>query len=115
MQWNHRTESYGGAPKHPAFDGILCQEWDAGTKSLKGPIRTIFAGSPLGLVEGPHLFKRNGWYYLTTAEGGTGSGHAVTMPRSRSIAGPSEMHPASPVITSKDPPDPNLHRTGHGQ
>ena len=46
--------------------------------------RTIFPGSAHGLVEGPHLYKRNGWYYLTTAEGGTGYDHAVTMARSRS-------------------------------
>ena len=115
MQWNHRTESYGGAPKSPAFDGILLQEWDPQTKALKGPIRNIFAGSPLGLVEGPHLFKRNGWYYLTTAEGGTGYNHAVTMARSRSIEGPYEMHPNLHLITSKDAPDAVLQRAGHGQ
>ncbi|MFN7102249.1 MAG: glycoside hydrolase family 43 protein [Pseudorhizobium sp.] len=115
MQWNHRTESYGGAPKHPAFDGILLQEWDPETKSLKGPIKNIFAGSPLGLVEGPHLFKRNGWYYLTTAEGGTGYDHAVTMARSRSIDGPYEMHPNMHLITSKDHPEAVLQRAGHGQ
>lgn len=115
MQWNHRTESYGGAPKSPAFDGILLQEWDAGTKSLKGPIKNIFAGSSLGLVEGPHLFKRNGWYYLTTAEGGTGYDHAVTMARSRQIDGPYEMHPDTHLITSKDAPDAVLQRAGHGQ
>ncbi|MFD1744670.1 glycoside hydrolase family 43 protein [Rhizobium helianthi] len=115
MQWNHRTESYGGAPKTPAFDGILLQEWDAKTGRLKGPVKNIFAGSPLGLVEGPHLFKRNGWYYLTTAEGGTGYDHAVTMARSRQIDGPYEMHPDVYLITSKDSPDAVLQRAGHGQ
>ena len=115
MQWNHRTESFGGSPKSPAFDGILCQEWDAKEQKLTGPIRNIFAGSSLGLVEGPHLFKRNGWYYLTTAEGGTGYSHAVTMARSRSIVGPYEMHPDTYLITAKDDPDALLQRAGHGQ
>ena len=115
MQWNHRTESYGGSPKSPAFDGILLQEWDPAAKALKGPIKNIFAGSPLGLVEGPHLFKRNGWYYLTTAEGGTGYDHAVTMARSRNIDGPYEMHPNMHLITSKDHPGAVLQRAGHGQ
>ncbi|WP_137129720.1 glycoside hydrolase family 43 protein [Rhizobium sp. FY34] len=115
MQWNHRTESYGGAPKHPAFDGILLQEWDAQTQRLKGPITNIFPGSPLGLVEAPHLFKRNGWYYLTTAEGGTGYDHAVTMARSRFIDGPYEMHPHMHLMTSKDNPEAVLQRAGHGQ
>ncbi|WJH40046.1 glycoside hydrolase family 43 protein [Aliirhizobium terrae] len=115
MQWNHRTESYGGAPKHPAFDGILLQEWDAEARALKGPITNIFPGSPLGLVEAPHLFKRNGYYYLTTAEGGTGYNHAVTMARSRVIEGPYELHPDTHLITSKDAPDAVLQRSGHGQ
>lgn len=115
MQWNHRTESYGGSPKHPAFDGILLQEWDPAVGALKGPVRNIFAGSPLGLVEGPHLFKKNGWYYLTTAEGGTGYDHAVTMARSRAIDGPYEMHPDTHLITSKDDPGAALQRAGHGQ
>lgn len=115
MQWNHRTESYGGAPKHPAFDGILLQEWDAASGKLIGPVKNIFPGSPLGLVEGPHIFKRNGWYYLTTAEGGTGYDHAVTMARSRTLDGPYEMHPNVHLITSKDNPEAMLQRAGHGQ
>ncbi|MBP2548320.1 xylan 1,4-beta-xylosidase [Neorhizobium galegae] len=115
MQWNHRTESYGGAPKTPAFDGILLQEWDAKAGRLVGPVKNIFAGSTLGLVEGPHLFKRNGWYYLTTAEGGTGYDHAVTMARAKTIDGPYEMHPHTHLITSKDHPEAPLQRAGHGQ
>ena len=115
MQWNHRTESFGGAPKSPAFDGILLQQWDPASGTLVGPVRNIFAGSSLGLVEGPHLFQRNGWYYLTTAEGGTGYDHAVTMARSRAIEGPYEMHPQTHLITAKDHPDSPLQRAGHGQ
>ena len=82
---------------------------------LVGAAKTIFAGSPHGLVEGPHLFKRNGWYYLTTAEGGTGYDHAVTMARSRKIDGPYELHPNVHLMTSKDAPDAVLQRAGHGQ
>lgn len=115
MQWNHRTESYGGSPKHPAFDGILLQEWDPRSRRLVGPVKNIFPGSSLGLVEGPHLFKKNGYYYLTTAEGGTGYGHAVTMARARNIHGPYEMHPTTHLITAKDHPEAALQRAGHGQ
>ena len=78
-------------------------------------MKNIFAGTALGLVEGPHLYKRNGWYYLTTAEGGTGYDHAVTMARSRSIDGPYELHPDIHLITSKDAPEAALQRAGHGQ
>lgn len=115
MQWNHRTASVGGKPRAPAFDGILLQEWDPEAGRLKGPVRNIFRGTPLGLVEGPHLFKRKGWYYLTTAEGGTGYSHAVTMARSRSLEGPYELHPLVHPITAKDHPEAPLQRAGHGQ
>jgi xylan 1,4-beta-xylosidase len=39
---------------------------------LFGERQIIFKGTPLGFTEAPHLYKRNGWYYLLTAEGGTG-------------------------------------------
>jgi len=115
MAWNYRTESVGGNPKTPAFDGILLQEWDAKEGRLAGPVRNVFRGTPLGLVEGPHIHKRNGWYYLTTAEGGTSYNHAVTMARARRIEGPYELHPLVYPITSKDTPEAPLQRAGHGQ
>lgn len=114
LQWNHVSNSIGGQPRHPAFDGILLQEWSE-DKGLVGPLKKIFTGSPHGLTEGPHLYKKNGWYYLTVAEGGTGYGHAVTMARSKSIDGPYELHPDTHLITSKDTPDAPLQRAGHGQ
>jgi xylan 1,4-beta-xylosidase len=115
MVWNHVSHGVGGQPKHPSFAGILLQEWDPKARELVGPVKNIFAGSAHGLVEGPHLFKRNGWYYLTTAEGGTGYDHAVTMARSRRIEGPYELHPDIHLITSKDAPEATLQRAGHGQ
>lgn len=115
QQWRHLTDSVGGAPKHPAFDGILAQEYDPVARRLTGPITNIFPGSSHGLVEGPHLCKRQGWYYLTVAEGGTGYDHAVTMARARSLLGPYELHPDTFLLTSKDAPDAALQRAGHGQ
>jgi xylan 1,4-beta-xylosidase len=115
MVWNHRSNSVGGSPKHPAFAGILLQEFDPKAGRLVGEVKNVFAGSSHGLVEGPHLFKRDGWYYMTVAEGGTGYDHAVTMARSRSIDGPYELHPDIHLFTSKDAPEAPLQRAGHGQ
>ena len=115
MVWNHVSHGVGGQPKHPSFAGILCQHYDAAAQKLVGPVENIFLGSDHGLVEGPHLFKRGGWYYLTTAEGGTGYDHAVTMARSRSLRGPYELHPDTHLITSKDASQASLQRAGHGQ
>ena len=112
MLWDHRPHA---GRRHPAFAGILCQEWDAAAAKLIGAPKLIFEGSPHGLVEGPHLFKRRGWYYLITAEGGTGYDHVVTLARSRVIDGPYELHPNRHLLTSKDAPQARLQRAGHGQ
>lgn len=50
--------------------------------------------------EGPHIYYRDGYYYLLAAEGGTGLEHMVTMARSRSIHGPYESNPSNPVLTN---------------
>ncbi len=115
LQWRHLPADAGAETRHPAFDGILLQEYDARAERLVGPIRRIFGGSPHGLTEAPHLFRRGGWFYLTTAEGGTGYEHAVTIARSRDIAGPYELHPETFLLTSKDAPEAALQRAGHGQ
>jgi xylan 1,4-beta-xylosidase len=97
-----------------AFAGIALQEFDPKQGALVGPRKNIFKGTELDLVEGPHLYKRNGWYYLLTAEGGTGYQHAVTLARSRDIWGPYEVHPQNPILSSKDAPFAELQRAGHG-
>jgi xylan 1,4-beta-xylosidase len=97
-----------------AFAGIRLQEWSPKEGKLIGPTKTIFYGTELDLVEGPHLYKRNGWYYLLTAEGGTSWGHACTLARSRDIWGPYELHPQKYILTSKDAPVASLQKAGHG-
>lgn len=114
MRWNHRGPGTGTNPAHDSFDGIELQEWHP-QRGLIGEVATIYFGSTLGMTEAPHLFKRNGWYYLTTAEGGTGYDHAVTMARSRSIYGPYETHPNQHLMTARFDRQHPLQRVGHGQ
>ncbi len=104
--WDHR-------PGHNRFAGIVLQEYSVAEKRLIGPRANIFAGTPLGLTEAPHLYKRNGVYYLLTAEGGTGWGHAVTMARSTSLTGPYELHPEVYIMSARHRPDVALQRAGH--
>ena len=94
------------------FAGILLQEYSHEERRLIGPIANIFPGTSLGSTEAPHLYKRDGWYYLMTAEGGTGYDHAVTMARSKDIAGPYEVDPANPILTSRGT-DARLQKAGH--
>ncbi|KAK4244450.1 glycoside hydrolase [Corynascus novoguineensis] len=107
MLWDHRRRPL-------TFAGIALQEFDPKAGKLVGPRKNIYQGTDLGLVEGPHLYKRNGWYYLLTAEGGTGYEHACTLARSRNIWGPYEDHPQKYIVTSKDHPHAALQRAGHG-
>ena len=106
MLWDHR-------PGQNRFAGIVLQEYSVAERRLVGSRRNIFTGTAIGFTEAPHLYKRNGWYYLITAEGGTGWGHAVTMARSRAIDGPYELHPDVHILTARDRPDAALQRAGH--
>lgn len=114
MRWNHRENGTGLNPAHDRFDGIELQEWhpEAG---LLGEVATIYTGTDLGLTEAPHLFRHGEHYYLTTAEGGTGYDHAVTLARSKDIRGPYETHPQKHVITARFHPENPIQRMGHGQ
>lgn len=106
MQWDFRKD-------YNPFNGIYLQEYDEAEQRLVGEPRLIFEGSSLGLTEGPHLYKRNGLYYLMVAEGGTSYEHAVTVARSESLTGPYEPDPATPMLTSAGSPGLPLQKAGH--
>ncbi|HEX6636056.1 MAG TPA: glycoside hydrolase family 43 protein [Steroidobacteraceae bacterium] len=105
--WDHR-------PGRNRFGGIVLQEYSPAQRKLVGPVHNIFKGTAIGFTEAPHLYKRDGWYYLITAEGGTGWGHAMTMARSRTLTGPYELHPDKYIVTARDRPHAKLQRAGHG-
>lgn len=107
MIWDHR-------PARSFFGGICLQEYSVEQHCLIGTTKSIFPGSELGFTEGPHLYRRNGYYYLLTAEGGTGYSHAMTMARSKNIDGPYELDPIKHFVTAKDNPESALQRCGHG-
>ena len=106
MLWDHR-------PGNKRFAGIVLQEYSVTERKLIGQRQRIFSGTPLAFTEAPHLYKRDGWYYLLTAEGGTGWGHAVTMARSRTINGPYTLHPDTCILSARQRPDVELQRAGH--
>lgn len=96
------------------FGGIVMQEFDANEGKLVGPLKNIFTGTELGCTEGPQILKKDGYYYLITAEGGTENNHAVTVCRSESIWGPYQLHPQNPMLTSRFKEHAELQRAGHG-
>ncbi|WP_207494769.1 glycoside hydrolase family 43 protein [Aridibaculum aurantiacum] len=52
-------------------------------------------------IEGPHIVKRYGYYYLISAEGGTGADHSVVAFRSKNILGPYEPYEKNPILTQR--------------
>lgn len=96
------------------FGGTYLQEYDPIQQKLVGPSANIFKGTALGCTEAPHLYKRNGYYYLLLAEGGTEYNHAITLTRSKDIWGSYELHPHNPFISARDTPSAPLQKCGHG-
>ena len=88
-----------------------------------GPVEKVYDGwkypddwvTEAYSLEGPKLLRRDGWFYLVTAVGGTAgppTGHMVTVARSRSVNGPWQDCPHNPVIRTVNPADTWLSR-GH--
>jgi xylan 1,4-beta-xylosidase len=49
--------------------------------------------------EGPHIYKKDGFYYIIAAEGGTEEAHSETIARSKNIWGPYNPNPSNPILT----------------
>jgi alpha-N-arabinofuranosidase len=81
----------------------MIQEIDLKTMKLVGNPSFIGRGAMLSsqYPEGPKLFKKDNFYYLVIAEGGTGQFHAVTISRSKNILGPYESYEGNPILTHR--------------
>ena len=104
-------------PNRPASPGIGLHEYDFQQQRAVGQPRLIARPTwqdGLG-IEGPHLLKHNGYYYLFTAEGGTGRTHAETVWRAEHVFGPYEYSPYNPLLTSAHDETLPLQNAGHGQ
>ncbi|OLN81758.1 Non-reducing end alpha-L-arabinofuranosidase BoGH43A 6 [Colletotrichum chlorophyti] len=89
-----------GYRKKPATV-IRQAEIDLNTGKYLSELRDIWTGSGDKVPEGPHLYKRNGAYWLLIAEGGTHRGHKITMARSDNVWGPYESYKKNPILTTQ--------------
>ena len=106
-------------PENPNFDGegeIWLQELDINEFKLIGKKHLLWRGACGGVwAEGPHMYKKDGRYYLIIAEGGTSFNHAVMVALSDNIEGPYISNPRNPIITSRHLSYDNwVNSTGHG-
>ena len=110
----------------PRYDGhraIWIQEydWRAG-KTVGESTQLVNGGVDISKkpvwIEGPHILKKDGWYYLTAAEGGTSVNHSQVVLRSKNLNGPFAPYPDNPILTQRDldPARPNpITSAGHAK
>jgi alpha-N-arabinofuranosidase len=107
------------SPEKPNFPGegeIWLQEIDAKNWKLTGQRYFLWRGACGGTwAEGPHLYKKDGRYYLMVAEGGTSFNHAVMIAVSDKLTGPYVSNDRNPILTSRHLSyDFWVNSTGHG-
>jgi len=94
----------------PRYDGhraIWIQEYDWRSGKMVGPSTQLINGGvdisrrPVW-IEGPHILRKDDWYYLTAAEGGTSLNHSQVVFRSRSLRGPYVPFEGNPILTQRD-------------
>lgn len=85
---------------------------DASRKT--GEAQLLYYGDHKRAPEGPHLLKKDGWYYLFEAEGGTGPGHRITVSRSKELMGRYTPCPYNPIMRQNDE-GAVIQRCGHGK
>jgi xylan 1,4-beta-xylosidase len=100
-----------GAPEgRSLYEGhraVWIQEFDYKEKKMIGPRKVLVNGGvdiskkPIW-IEGPHIYKVNGWYYLNCAEGGTGPQHSQVILRSKNVDGPYMPWEKNPILTQRD-------------
>lgn len=95
--------------------GIQISEIDIKTGKRIGEVRHIWRGTGGRYPEGPHIYKKDGFYYLLISEGGTEYGHKITIARSMELMGPYMSNPANPILTHIDEfkQDSPIQGTGH--
>lgn len=86
--------------------GIYLQQLDLETFQFIGTRHIIWDGSisRSKWIEAPHLYKKDGMYYLIVAEGGTFTNHSVMMARCAHITGTYEICPRNPIVSHRHRP-----------
>ena len=78
---------------------FILHEIDLKTGKFTSEGRKIWNGTGGRYPEGPHIYKKDGFYYLMIAEGGTEEAHSETIARSKNIWGPYNSNPSNPILT----------------
>lgn len=108
--WMMNNDAPPGGSTYDGHRAIWLREVNPVTfDALSDPVVIIDGGvrpedKPIW-IEGPHIYKRDDWYYLSAAEGGTAVGHSQVILRSRTITGPYDPFLGNPILTQRDQPE----------
>ncbi|WP_160692330.1 family 43 glycosylhydrolase [Clostridium sp. C2-6-12] len=94
--------------------GARIFELDKDAKNIISKPQLLWYGDNKRAPEGSHLLKKDGYYYLFVAEGGTGIGHRISVARSKTLMGPYESCPYNPILRQLDE-EAAIQRAGHGK
>ncbi len=85
----------------PGQGGIVNRQLDLSTYQLVGEEYYLWSGNAYDAhsPESSHIYKKDGWYYLLIAEGGTEHYHATTVARSRALNGPYKNYRGNPILS----------------
>ncbi|KAF2228309.1 putative xylan 1,4-beta-Xylosidase [Elsinoe ampelina] len=97
--WDHDGQSY--VTVH-VFDIVGNNQYPVNvTTGAYGANYNLWNGTGRVWPEGPHVYKKDDWYYLLIAKGGTGSDHSATIARSRNLRGPYDAYVNNPILTNR--------------
>lgn len=106
---------------HDGHRAIYTFEYDIQNQKIVGESKLVInGGTDMAIkpvwIEGPHIIKKDGFYYMICAQGGTGYNHSEVVFRSKNVFGPYESYEKNPILTQKhlDPTRKNeISTTGH--
>lgn len=116
----------GPPPEKPRYEGhraLWLQQFDFRRMKTVGPREVLVDGgvhpeqNPIW-IEAPHIFRKDRFYYLIAAEGGTAEQHSEVVFRSDKVTGPYVPLASNPILTQRDLPNDRplpITSTGHAQ
>jgi xylan 1,4-beta-xylosidase len=121
--WLVNNRSPEGKPRYDGHRAIWIEQFDPVHLKMLGNAKVVVDGGidpaakPVW-IEGPHVYKVDGKYYLMAAEGGTSVNHSEVVLRADTVEGPYQPAPPTinPILTQRDLPTRRtapISATGH--
>ncbi|OAL38345.1 hypothetical protein AYO20_02404 [Fonsecaea nubica] len=113
LVWDDQGRAYvhGSAAPGPRTT-IKLFEIDVKSGAKLGSETLIWEGTGGDWPEGPHIYRKDGWWYLVISEGGTFEDHMITVARSKHLFGPYKPNSHNPILTARGT-DEYIQHTGH--